>query len=399
MSRAVMPLAQARRIALGAQGLHRRRPSGGIGLRRLRSTLERLAVLQIDSVNVLTRAHHLPFFARLGAYDRDRLDRLLWRDSHRDVFEYHAHEAAVVAHEIQPLLRHRMEWFRQRYPLDPETAAYVAEVYREIEERGALAATDLSDGGTRTGPWWGLSRGKRALRYLYRTGQLALATRRTNFEVVYDLPERVLPAEVLARPTPSTEEAHRRLLRIAAQAHGIGTATDLADYFRLKNAPARTILNQLVAEGELESVVVAGWDEPAYLHPEAVIPRTATGAALLSPFDPLVWFRPRIERLWDYHYRIEIYVPEAQRQYGYYVLPFLLGDRLVARVDLKADRHERVLRVRGAFSEKGETPTRVAEALAEELHLMAAWLDLDEVAVEDRGDLARTLGLSVVYSR
>jgi uncharacterized protein len=388
-------LSHARRLALAAQGLARPRPDIQVGLRQLKATFARLAVLQIDSVNVLTRAHHLPFFSRLGVYDRDRLDRWLWREG--DVFEYHAHEAALVAHDLHPLMRHRMEFFRGYYDLDPATLGYVRAVRDEIADRGALAATELADGGSRTGPWWGLSRGKRAVRYLHRVGELGVAHRRTNFETVYDLSERVLPRPILGADTPTLDETYRDLLRAAAKAHGIGTAADLADYHRLKTTPARRVLDDLVRAGELEKVEVEGWGEPAYVDPEVPVPRRAAGRALLSPFDPVVWFRPRVERLFGFHYRIEIYTPEPERQYGYYVLPFLLGEQLVARVDLKADRGAGLLRVQGAHLEPGQHAASVAGPLADELGLMARWLKLEGVAVGDRGDLARPLGAAVTH--
>ncbi|MDZ7679885.1 MAG: crosslink repair DNA glycosylase YcaQ family protein [Acidimicrobiales bacterium] len=390
MSLRTLSLGQARRIALAAQGLARpSRAATRIDLRQLRSTFGRLGVVQIDSVNVLTRAHHLPFFSRLGAYDRDRLDRWLWQGD--ETWEYHAHEAAIVPLELHPLMRHRMEWFRDHFSLDAQALRFTRAVRDEVAERGPLAATELADGGKRTGPWWGLSRGKRAVRYLHRVGELGIAHRRTNFETVYDLPDRILPAPILAAESVDADEAHRALVRLAARAHGVGTAADLADYHRLRVAPARRALDSLVAAGELERVAVQGWSDQAYLDPEAPMPRRASGQALLSPFDPLVWFRPRVERLFGFHYRIEIYVPEPKRRYGYYVLPFLLGDELVARVDLKADRAAGVLRVQGAFAEPGGDPRRVAGPLADELTSMARWLGLDATVVADRGDLAHPL--------
>jgi uncharacterized protein len=388
-----IPLPQARRIALDAQGLSRRRPVRRVDLRQLTSVFHRLGVLQIDSVNVLTRAHHLPFFSRLGSYDRDRLDRWLWHG--KDTFEYHAHEAALIAVDQHRLMRHRMDHMRRRYPLEGAAARFAEAVRDEIAERGPLAATDLADGGSRTGPWWGRSRGKRAVAHLHRVGDLSVAHRRTNFETVYDLPGRVLPEMALTVERASDHEAHRELLLVASRAHGIGTAADLADYHRLKAAPSKAALTELVAEGRVEMVAVDGWDQPAYLHPEAVVPRRADAQALLSPFDPVVWFRPRLERLFGFHYRIEIYVPEPKRVYGYYVLPFLLGDEMVARVDLKADRKSGVLRVRGAFAEPGRATAAVAGPLAEELAAMAGWLGLGEVDVADNGDLATPLRLAL----
>ncbi|MGY6501392.1 MAG: winged helix-turn-helix domain-containing protein [Acidimicrobiales bacterium] len=386
--------AHARRIAIAAQGLAGPRPTHRIDLRQLKATFRRLAVLQIDSVNVLTRAHHLPFFSRLGPYDRHRLDRWLWRSG--DLFEHLAHEAALVPVEQHRLFRHRMQHYRtSRYAPPPSEAAYLDAVLAEIAERGPLAATDLVDGGSRTGPWWGLSRGKRTVRHLHRVGDLAIADRRVNFELVYDLAERVIPAAALAAPTPDIDETHRDLLRIAARAHGIGTVADLADYHRLNQTPSRRALDSLVAEGELAVVDVEGWPLPAYLPVDTVVPRRVEARALLSPFDPMIWFRPRIERMFGFHYRIEIYVPEPRRRFGYYVLPFLLGEDLVARVDLKADRAVGVLRVRASHVEPGHPAAAVAGPLAEELALMAEWLGLDGVAVEERGDLAVALHRAV----
>jgi uncharacterized protein len=387
-----MPLAQARRIALAAQGLHRPRRDVQVGLRQLRATFDRLAVLQLDSVNVLTRAHHLPFFSRLGAYDRDRLDRWLWHEG--DTFEYMVHEAAIASHDVYPAMRHRMDWFRRRYDIDHDTRQFVAMVRDEIADSGPRSASELVDGGSRTGPWWGLSRGQRAVRYLHRVGELAIAHRRSSFETVYDIPDRVLPAEIVAADPLDEHEAACRLLLDAARAHGIGTVADLADYHRLKITPARRAIESLVAAGHLEPVVVDGWKEPAYLHPQAARPRAVSGRALLSPFDPLVWFRPRVERLFGFHYRIEIYVPAPKRRYGYYVLPFLLGDELVARVDLKADRSAGVLRAQAAFLEPGTDPAPVVPALGAELRELATWLGLGDVVVADRGDLAVPLRLA-----
>jgi uncharacterized protein len=380
-------------VALAAQGLARPRPDVTVTLRQLKSTFQRLSVVQIDSVNVLTRAHHLPFFSRLGSYDRDRLDRWLWFVG--DTFEYMAHEASVAPHDLHPLMRHRMEWYRVRYGLDPDALRFAAAVRDEIAEHGPRSSAELSDGGRRTGPWWGLSRGQQALRYLHRVGELAITHRRPTFETVYDLPERVLPATILATPAPDVHEVHRQLMRIAARAHGVGTVADLADYHRLKVTPSRRALDELVAEGELERVEVEGWSDPAYLDPGITVPRRATGRALLSPFDPLVWFRPRLERLFGFHYRIEIYTPEPKRRFGYYVLPFLLGDQLVGRVDLKADRGAGVLRVNGAFAEPGHEPAAIVGPLADELVLMARWLGLDAVAVAERGGLATPLRLAL----
>ena len=261
--------------------------------------------------------------------------------------------------------------------------------------RSRCPRTGPSRPGGRTGPWWGLSKGKTALEALYVTGRLAVRNRDRAFVTSYDLPDRVIRPEVLDLPTPTDDEALVELALLSARSHGIGTDADLADYFRVNVTTIRPVLARLVEEGRLHQVEVKGWKDPAYLHPEAKRPRAVPGAALLSPFDPVVWFRPRGERLWDFHYRIEIYVPEAKRVYGYYVLPFLLDEELVGRVDLKADRQAGVLRVRGSYTQDGADRVRVARELAGSLAEMAGWLGLDDVAVEAKGDLAPDLARAV----
>ena len=381
----------ARRIALGAQGFTDKRPAGPVTAHHFRRALGRMTILQLDSVNVVSRSHYLPMLARLGPYEHERLDRFLYRSGRN--FEYLAHEASITSQELHPLLRWRMtsaHW-RQGKELERRHGDYLRAVVAEIGERGPLTIKQLSDPGKRTGPWWGRSKGKVALDWLHWSGRLAIAGRDKMFVTAYDLPDRVIQPEILATPTPPDAAAHRRLLLLGARSHGIGTATDIADYFRIKMPVARPLIAELVAEGCLEPVEVEGWSEPAFLHPEATRPRRITGRALLSPFDPVVWFRPRAERLFGFHYRIEIYVPAEKRVHGYYVLPFLLDGNLVARVDLKADRGERILRVRGAFAEPDVEPGPVAEALADALTEMASWLDLDGVEVEPSGDLAPQL--------
>ena len=382
--------AQARRIALAAQGFTDPRPRGAVDVRHFRRAMGRMTVLQLDSVNVLCRSHYLPMLARLGPYDRQRLNRYLYHSGEH--YEYLAHEASITSQELQPLLRHRHRAARrwvQRF--QRELPGYIEAVHAEVSERGPVSVKELRDPGGRTGPWWGHSRGKRALECLYVTGRLAIHERDPLFVTCYDRPERVLAPGVLARPEPDEADAQRELLVLAARSHGIGTAADLADYFRLTMPVARPLLADLVRDGRLEQVEVRGWPEPAYLHPEARRPRAVRARALLTPFDPIVWFRPRALRLFDFHYRIEIYVPEPKRVHGYYVLPFLLDDRLVARVDLKADRKAGVLRVRGAYAEEGVDRQRVAGELATSLMEMAGWLELGDVAVEGRGDLAGAL--------
>ncbi len=386
--------AQARRIALGAQGFARCRPAGVVSSRQFRRAMEQMTILQLDSVNVLCRSHYLPMMARLGPYDRARLDAYLYRSGEH--FEYLSHEASITAQMHQPLLRHRARrpptWARRFADDMPD---YLDAVLAEVSERGPLTAGELEDPGSRTGPWWGQSKGKRALECLYVTGRLAIRERTAQFVKVYDLPERVLDAETLAKQEPSEADAVREMLMLAARSHGIGTIADLADYFRLRTPVARPAIADLVAGGRLEQVGVRGWDEPAYLHPEARRPRRIRGSALLSPFDPVVWFRPRAERLFNFRYRIEMYLPAAKRIHGYYVLPYLLDGELVGRVDLKADRKERVLRVRRSWVEDSVvSPTdraRVAGELRGSLDEMAEWLDLDAVAIAPEGDLANAL--------
>lgn len=349
-----------------------------------------MTILQLDSVNVVCRSHFLPVLARLGPYDRDRLDRYLYHSGEN--FEYLSHEASIVSQDLHPLLRHRFDRHRRWVDaLERELPGYTEAVFEEVAEQGPVSVKDLSDPGGRSGPWWGHSKGKRALEALYVTGRLAIKERTNMFVTVYDLPERVLRPEVLDQPDLDPSEAHRQMLLLGARSHGVGTATDIADYFRLKMPVARPLLAELVADGQLEQVAVEGWKEPAYLHPEAKRPRSVPAKALLTPFDPIVWFRPRAERLFDFHYRIEIYVPEPKRVYGYYVLPFLLDEQLVGRVDLKADRQAGVLRVRGAYVEDGVDRGRVATEMTGSLEELAGWLGLDAVAVESRGDLAKAL--------
>ena len=399
MARDHLSLAAARRIALAAQGFDRPRPSGPVDAGHLRRTLRRLGVVQIDSVNVLAPAHYLVPFARLGPYSRSLLDDLIYR--RREFTEQWAHEASILPAETWPLLRHRMAAHRVRpYGFEAfleRDPAYVGWVLDQVRARGPLTADDLA--GPETGPRriegaWSGSVPRAVLEAHFGRGLLAVAQRRPNFARAYDLAERVIPPEYLARAL-GRDEAQRELLRLAARACGVGTASDLADYYRMPIREARPRLAELVAAGALRAVRVEGWREPAYLDPEVRQPRRIEAAALLAPFDPLIWFRPRVARLFDFEYRVEIYVPAERRRWGYYVLPFLLDERLVARVDLKADRPGRHLLVRSASIEPGAQPAAVAPALAAELRTMAAWLDLDAVAVDDRGDLARPLAAAV----
>ncbi|NNF55581.1 MAG: winged helix-turn-helix domain-containing protein [Acidimicrobiales bacterium] len=380
----------ARRIALAAQGFCDRRPRA-VTVRQFRRALARMAILQLDSVNVVCRSHFLPMLARLGPYDQESLDRWLWESGEN--MEFLSHEASITSAELLPLLAHRFDSCRWRRAAEvrEQHPGYIESVLAEIGERGALSVSDLSEPGERNGPWWGSPKGKVALVSLHSEGLLAVANRPANFKTHFDLPERVLPERVLSLPRLPKDEAERELLLIGAKALGIGTATDIADYFRIKMPAARPLLGELVEDGLLREVDVSGWDQPALLHPGAKRPRQVSARALLSPFDPVVWFRPRAERLFNFRYRIEIYVPEAKRVHGYYVLPFLLGDQLVARVDLKADRAAGVLCVRAAFLEPGHDRSPVAENLAITLVELAEFLGLDRVACDNKGDLAATL--------
>jgi uncharacterized protein YcaQ len=390
-----LPAGLARRIALAAQGFADPRPSGGVGTRQLRRLVERLAVVQIDSVNVLSRSHYLPAFSRLGNYPRAALDDLTAR--RHAVFEYWAHEASFLPVRLQPYLRWRMAAAEQHawgnmVQLQRDRPGFVAEVLERVRTEGPLKAGDLLEGRReRSGDMWDWHAGKVALEWLFFTGAVTATHRTTSFEKVYDLTDRVLPAAVLETPTPDPADAVRELVRTAARALGVATERDLRDYFRLKPVAARTAIGELADAGELLPVEVAGWGAPAWLDPQARRPRWIRAQALLSPFDSLVWERPRVERIFDFRYRLEIYTPAAKRVHGYYVLPFLLGDRIVARADLKADRQAGILRVQAVHGEQGIERPVVADALADELRLMADWLELDDVVVSGAGDLAADL--------
>ncbi len=347
-----------------------------------------MGLLQIDSVNVVERAHHLTLFSRLGPYDPN----LLWRAlEERRLFEYWARMASFCPIEDYPLYRFRMDSYARRATdLNAKVPGYVEAVYRQVAERGALTVADLDEPGERRGPWWGWADGKIALEHLFSTGRVAVAFRR-NFTRYYDIAERVIPAEYLEAPALSGEEARKRLILQAAKALAVGTARDLIDYYWIRVAQGKPALDSLVADGSLIRVEVEGWPGQAYLHSEASIPAAVRARALINPFDPLVWNRERLARLHGFQYRVEIYVPEPKRIYGYYVFPFLLGDGFVARVDLKADRKAGVLRVPGAYAEDGVDPSYVARELAVELGEMARWLKLGEIAVGTKGDLAAQL--------
>jgi uncharacterized protein YcaQ len=400
--------AEARRLALAAQGFGRPRPTGRVDTRHLRRAIDDVGLLQLDSVNVFCRSHYMPIFSRLGPYPRQALDRLAWHENpggktgragQRDLIEYWGHEASLLPVELQPLLRWRMAradalaWkgVARVAAEQPELLEFVLDMVRE---RGPIRASDLAAKRRRRKPgeMWNWSEEKTALEYLFFAGRLC-AARRVNFERLYDLPERVLPSQILEAPTPSQEEAQRQLILIAAKRLGVAAEADLGDYFRLPRAESKARVAELVENAGLIPVRVEGWRQPAYLSTERPtgLRRAATARALLTPFDSLVWARERTERLFGFRYRIEIYVPAPKRIFGYYVLPFLLGDRLVARVDLKSDRQAGVLRVRAAFAEPHVGTAHVADELAGELRLLSDWLELDGISVARKGDLAAAL--------
>jgi uncharacterized protein YcaQ len=395
---------QARRVAVAAQGLAEPKPSGPVTRAHLRRLIGRIQVLQLDSVSVAVRAHYAPAFSRLGPYDRDVLDKAAWSHSARSprlLVEYWAHEAALMAVEDWPLLRWRMrEYVHGRWGTEivKKNARLAEDIVAAVADLGPSTAGQIeahleAEPRGRKGPakkeMWDRSDTKWVAEALFASGVLTTA-HRVGFARHYDLTERVLPPHVLAREVGDAE-ARRELTLRAATALGVGTEADIRDYFRLRAEQVKPALAELVAEGELERVEVAGWSAPAHLRAGQIVPRAERGTALLCPFDPLIFFRPRVERLFGFEYRLEIYTPSRKRKFGYYVWPFLLDGRLVGRVDLKADRTAGALNVVGAFAEPGQDPARVASALAGELETMAGWLGLAAVSVGERGDLASEL--------
>jgi len=383
---------QARRYALAAQGFTEDRPRGRVDVRHFRRVVDRLGVIQLDSVNVFSRTHYMPFFSRLGPYDRGALDAWLWGSA--EVFEYWGHMASLLPIVHYRLFRWRMErgWiWSPAEQLLADQPGYLDSVLDQVRRNGPLQTSDLDDPGPRNGSgMWNWSNGKVALEMLFVQGRVAAAAR-PNFVRMYDVAERVIPFEHLEAPAPDQPEAQSELLERSARALGVATADDLADYYRIRMPQARPLIDRMAGEGRIIEVEVQGWEKPAYLHPEARLPRQVEGRALLSPFDNLIWYRDRMERLWDFHYRIEIYVPEAKRVHGYYVLPFLLDGDLVARVDLKADRAAAALLVKGAFAEPDVDEARVGRELSGELESVASWLGLGEVRVSGDGDLAEKI--------
>ena len=389
-----LSVSQARRVALAAQGFCDPDPRGRVDRRHLRRVMGRLRLLQLDSVPVVVRTQYLPPFSRLGCYDRALLDRIAYTDD--EWFEAWAHEASLMPVGDEPLLR----WQKQRAEqgdtwkhladLARSEPGYVAEVLAQVTER-PLTAGELADPRRRDGEWWGSrSLGSIALDWLFRIGAVGVR-RRGNFTKEFDLLERIVPPEVLSRPTPTAEEAQRQLLVRSAGALGVGTATDLIDYYRLPVREGRARLRELVEAGAVHTVEVEGWTEPAYMHPEARLPRSVDSLTVLSPFDPIVWNRARALRLWGFDYRIEIYVPAAKRVYGYYVLPVLDGEQLVARLDVKTDRAGGTLQVLGAFAEPDVDRGGLAERLRPHLRDLARFVGVDEVRYGARGNLMSLL--------
>lgn len=377
---------QARRIALAAQMFGAQHPAAP-GAVHLRKAIDRLGLFQIDSVNVLTRAHYLPAFSRLGSYGRALLERDAWgpRRSRR-LFEYWAHEASLLPLDLHPLMRWRMAraergeiGYQALRRFAVERRAEADAVLARIASDGPMAAGDFENGSSKNG-WWQWSHTKHALEYLFWSGQITTATRRGNFTRAYDLTERVIPQEILDLPTPDAASAQRALIERSAKALGVATAADLRDYFRLRQNEADHAIVDLADQGVLVPVAVRGWTVKAWMHRDARLPRRVRCAALLAPFDPLIWERTRVERLFDFRYRIEIYVPQHRRTHGYYVLPFLLDEGLVARVDLKADRQAGLLRAHRVTLEPC-APAETMERLRSEVEAMATWLGLEGVQI------------------
>lgn len=392
-----MRAAEARRIALAAQGFTHQDRDSKKDWRHIAGAIEDLHLLQIDSVNVLVRSHYLPVFSRLGNYPRDTLDARTLAKTKRHVFECWAHEASLVPLSLHPLMRWRMNRARKgdgNYKAYDQFAREEADFLRStlafVEKNGPTTASEIPDAGKSSVGWWNWSKGKLAMETLFDHGLLT-TSHRDGFERIYDLSERVIPKDIRALPTPSEEESFDTLMLMSAQALGIGTEFDLRDYFRLPVKDAKDSLHRLVASKQLIEVQVEGWPKPAYIRPDVNRARKAGGTALLSPFDPLVWYRDRAERIFGFDYRIEIYTPEPKRKYGYYVLPFLNGDKLVGRVCLKADREAGILRANAIHIEPHSNPKETAQALATELRRMQQWLGLEDIEAASKGNLAKEL--------
>ena len=387
-----LSIADARALALAAQGFDTPRPANKATQRHVNSLISRLGVIQIDSVNVLVRSQELPLFSRLGNHDRNAIPKAT---ESQKIFEYWGHEAAHLPVEIHPLFRWKMEAARlgkaRHWGLTSfydDNKMFVKRMLKHVETNGPTTSRELSTRTEKRGAdkktWWDWDESKTALEYLFLTGQLMSRGRGTDFARIYDTPERVLPQRVFDAPTPTEHSARKQLLVRSVIAQGVATAGDLADYYRQKPAAVKPLIAELLEEGELRTVAVDGWTEIAYVHRSAKLPKQLHATALLSPFDSLVWCRPRNERLFSFHYRIEIYTPKEKRKFGYYVLPFMMNGQMVGRVDLKADRANSKLLVHSVHTEKGVKRSNISDALNTELRTMALWLELDKV-VNSRG--------------
>lgn len=383
-----LSIKQARRLALAAQGFNGRQPPATFKASHLTQLIERLGVLQIDSVNALVRSHYLPLYSRLGNYPQKLLDQAAWSQGRqRKLFEYWGHEASLLPVELYPLMRWRMHRaaqgegiYQQLSRFGREQQPTIARVLQAVRDQGALGAGSLSTRQERAGPWWDWSAEKHALEWLFAAGEVTVAGRR-GFERLYDLPERVLPSSIIHHPELTESDAQRGLLLQAVKALGVGTEKDIRDYFRQDPAPARAGIAELLEEGAIEAVRVQGWKQPAYALPGFKAPRKVTASALLSPFDSLIWERARTERLFDFHYRLEIYTPAHKRVYGYYVLPFLHHERIAARIDLRAERAAGRLAVHAVHEEEPGLDEEGMHALAANLRQLADWLGLPEVQI------------------
>ena len=380
-----LSIADARALALAAQGFDTPRPASKATQRHVNSLIRRLGVIQIDSVNVLVRSQELPLFSRLGNHDRNAIPKAT---ESKKIFEYWGHEAAHLPVEIHPLFRWKMEAARlgkaRHWGLTSfydDNKAFVKRMLKHVETNGSTTARAMSTRTEKRGAdkktWWDWDEAKVGLEYLFLTGQLMSRGRGTDFARIYDTPERVLPRQVLDAPTPTEHDARKQLLIRSSIAKGVATVGDLADYYRQKPAAVKPLIAELIEEGELRTVAVDGWTEKAFVHRSAKLPKQLQATALLSPFDSLVWCRPRNERLFDFHYRIEIYTPKEKRKFGYYVLPFMMNGQMVGRVDLKADRANSKLQVHSVHTEKGIKRATINDALNNELRAMANWLDLN----------------------
>jgi uncharacterized protein YcaQ len=390
--------AQARRIALGAQGFTDPVPTGAITARHLNRVLNRIGMVQMDSVTVLQRAHYLPLYSRLGPYPTELLDRAAYRKP-RLLFEYWGHAASLLPVELYPLMRWRMERDHSWGGVTRIAARHphlVDWVRDEVRVNGPLTAAEIeADYPKPTGNWgWNWSDVKTVLEWLFWRGEVLVSTRNSGFARLYDRPERVLPPHIMAAPVPDDAEATRQLLAISARSLGIANEVELRDYFRLPVKAFKVAVADLIADGTIEPVAVEGSKGVSYVPAGVKIPRRVSAATLVSPFDPLLWHRGRTERIFEFFYRIEIYVPAELRVHGYYVLPFLLGEQLVARVDLKSDRQAGVLRVPGAWAEPS-APPHTASALAAELVRLAGWLGLARVERPQKGDLAGEVAIAL----